>query len=67
METKPLARLYTNDELVAMTGLSRVTLWRMRREGKLPYHKLRQGVFYTQEDVQAFLDNTASGAQTADS
>lgn len=53
------SKLFTDDDLKAMTGLSRATLWRLRRAGTLPYHKIGQKTFYTQENVRAFFANTA--------
>lgn len=53
----PIKRLYSEADMIKITGLSRVTLWRLRKEGKLPYRQVGARVLYGEDDVQAFFDN----------
>lgn len=61
-EAKPsLPKLYTEDDLLKMTGLGRVTLWRLRKAGKLPYRQIGARIRYGQDDIDAFLENVKAG------
>jgi hypothetical protein len=54
-------RVYTEDDLCRMTGLSRTTLWRYRREGKLRPVRRRAGgkMLYSEEAVRSLLNADA--------
>ncbi|MAQ94830.1 MAG: hypothetical protein CMM84_15040 [Rhodothermaceae bacterium] len=45
----------TNAEAMEYLGLSRPTLARYRKDGKLPYAKVGSSVFYQLADVEALL------------
>ena len=57
----PLPKLYTEEDVLKMTGLGRVTLWRLRKAGKLPYRKIGVRIRYGQDDIDAFLENVKVG------
>ncbi|KAB1657882.1 hypothetical protein F8O01_08080 [Pseudoclavibacter chungangensis] len=40
---RPLGRLYTIDDLVALTGLPKSTIYAFNHEGRGPKHPLRMG------------------------
>lgn len=48
-------QLLTEREFCRIFGISRVTSWRLRRQGNLPHLKLAQGIRYTPEHVAAFI------------
>ncbi|OLE54429.1 MAG: hypothetical protein AUG51_08505 [Acidobacteria bacterium 13_1_20CM_3_53_8] len=56
--------LITEDELCRMLGISRITSWRLRKAGKLPYTKLDKGIRYTHAQVRNFLRARARGFST---
>ncbi len=45
----------TEAEFAKAVGVSRVTLWRMRQQGKLPHYKLGRRILYGQRHVEEFL------------
>lgn len=46
----------TEDEFCAAVGISRVTAWRLRRQGKLPHCKVGVKILYRPEHVTQFLE-----------
>jgi len=49
-----------NKKLAAKTlKISTITLDRLRREGKMPYHKVNSRIIFTSEDLEIFLDSCA--------
>jgi len=50
-----------NKKLAAKTlNVSTITLDRLRREGKMPYHKVgSRRIIFTSEDLEIFLDSCA--------
>jgi hypothetical protein len=46
---------YTEKEVERILGLTRVTLWRLRRDGLLGYYKLGGKLLFGQTHINAFL------------
>jgi len=46
----------TEGEFCAAVGISRVTAWRLRRQGKLPHCKIGVKILYRPEHVARFLE-----------
>ena len=55
----------TNAETMTYLGLSRPTLARYRKDGRLPYSKVGSSVFYRLADVEALLEANAVRAGRA--
>lgn len=45
----------TEAEFAKAVGVSRVTLWRMRKRGELPHYRLGKRILYGQEHIRQFL------------
>lgn len=43
-------------EFCKITGLSRVTAWRLRNNGKLPHCRVGSKILYKMEHIKQFLD-----------
>lgn len=54
MSTK---NIFTESEFCKEVNISRVTAWRLRNEGKLPYCKVGSKILYTLEHIAQFLKN----------
>lgn len=54
-------QLLTEREFCTMFGISRVTSWRLRRQGKIAFLKLAQGIRYTPEHIAAFIASRQRG------
>lgn len=52
--------LYTRRQVAKLLGLHRNTITRLMASGRLPYHRLTYRVFFTQDDIQAFIDSCAN-------
>lgn len=48
-------RLLTDRDVCALTGLDRVTLYRLRTAGKIGFYKLGKVIRYSTEHIRAFL------------
>ena len=48
-------KVYNNDSLMALLGVSERTLRKYRDEGYLPYMKIGDKFFYSDEDIRKFL------------
>lgn len=48
-------KVYNNDSLMALLGVSERTLRKYRDEGYLPYTKIGDKFFYSDEDIRKFL------------
>jgi predicted DNA-binding transcriptional regulator AlpA len=53
METSKIT--FTENELCAQIGISRVTAWRLRNAGKLPHARVGRKVFYTLQHIEQFI------------
>ncbi|MDR1287108.1 MAG: helix-turn-helix domain-containing protein [Treponema sp.] len=56
--------LHTKKEAAEQLGCSVVTVDKLRRQGKLPCHKVGALVKFTPEDIDAFLQRAAVPAET---
>ena len=54
-----LANKMTDGELCETFGMSRVTSWRYRKAGILPFVRVAGQVFYLPQHVQSFLERTS--------
>lgn len=52
--------LYTRRQVAKLLGLHPNTISRLMASGRLPYRRLTYRVFFTQADVQAFIDSLAN-------
>lgn len=46
----------TEAEFAKRVGISRITAWRMRRDGKLPHYKIGRRIKYGEKHVEEFLE-----------
>ena len=51
----PQKDVLTNREAMEYLGLSRPTLARLRRDGRLPYYKVGKSVFYRRDDIAEMI------------
>jgi excisionase family DNA binding protein len=58
-----MQKLLTENEVAELIGITRVTIWKHRRAGRLRFLKVGRVIRYRPEDVAAFLD--ASQGQAA--
>lgn len=56
LQNSLVKRWLTNEEAMEYLGLSRSTLNRYRMEGKIPYSKVGQNVYYRLEDIEELLE-----------
>ena len=52
--------IYTNEDMCKKLGVSETLLSRYRNERQLPYSKVGDKYFYTDEDIESFIENTSS-------
>lgn len=52
-------KLYTTESLADLLAVSPRTIRRERREGRLPYVKVRGQIRYRESDVRGYLDRNA--------
>jgi len=52
--------IYTNEDMCKKLGVSETLLSRYRNERQLPYSKVDDKYFYTDEDIESFMENTSS-------
>lgn len=45
----------TNKEAAAYIRTSEITLWRIRKEGELPYYRLQKKILFKKDDLDAYL------------
>ena len=50
-------KVYNNDSLMSLLGVSERTLRKYRDEGYLPYTKIGDKFFYSDEDIRKFLED----------
>ncbi len=58
-----IEQLLTDRDLCKMLALSRVSTWRLRKQGKLRFLKLDQGIRYTQQHVASFISQRENKTQ----
>jgi excisionase family DNA binding protein len=49
--------VYSKQEVARVLRVSSVTADRLRRAGKLPFHKIGRRVVFTEADITEFLDS----------
>ena len=52
--------IYTSEDVCKKLGVSETLLSRYRNERQLPYSKVGDKYFYTDEDIENFIENTSS-------
>ena len=52
--------IYTSEDVCKKLGVSETLLSRYRNERQLPYSKVDDKYFYTDEDIESFMENTSS-------
>ena len=52
--------IYTNNDMCKKLVVSETLLSRYRNERQLPYSKVGDKYFYTDEDIESFIENTSS-------
>ncbi len=56
METiEKLKATLTESEFCKIVGISRITAWRLRTSGKLPYCQIGSKILYRPEHIEQFL------------
>jgi len=45
----------SEEEVIERLGISRITAWRLRRDGKLSYYRVGRSVRYSEQQVAEFL------------
>jgi hypothetical protein len=53
-----LRKIYTEREASAYLRLSLVTLWRLRKAGKINFHRFNSKIIYTSENLDNFIEST---------
>ncbi len=55
-ETKRSLEVYTDDEAATILRMSKVTLWRERKKGKITFRRSASRPVYLREDLDAYLE-----------
>ncbi len=55
-------QIFTDKEAAAYLRISTVTLWRMRRKGKISFRRSASKLVYTQSDLDDYLESTKRNA-----
>lgn len=55
MEEQKLEQRYTEEEMMAKLGKSRITLWRYRHKRQLGYYRIGANVEYGESHLRDFL------------
>jgi predicted ATPase len=55
-------KIYTEREASAYLRLSLVTLWRLRKAGKINFHRFNSKIIYTSDDLENYLESTKRNA-----
>lgn len=50
--------LINSKEVCSMFGITSVTLWSWRKQGKIPYHRISNKVYFKRNEVEKCLNNT---------
>ncbi len=51
-------QIYTDREAAEYMRISQVTLWRLRKTGKISFRRAASKIIYTQLDLENYLDST---------
>lgn len=57
-----MEKLYTTDTLAELLQVSPRTIRRERKEGRLPFVRVRGQIRYRESDVRAYLERNASAS-----
>lgn len=60
-------QVYTDEEAAKILRMSKVTLWRRRKEGKIAYHYDEGRIKYLKEDLDNYLARTRRGPVSPES
>lgn len=60
-ESNNKKEILTDTDLQELLGVSRTTLWRLRKEQKLPYARVGRKYRYIKEDVIKWLRQSSHG------
>ncbi len=55
-------QIYTEKEASIHLRLSKITLWRLRKAGKISFHRAASKIIYTQADIDSYLESTKRNA-----
>ena len=58
--------LFTPQEASRLLRISTVTLWRLRRAGKISFRRVASKVIFTQQDLDDYLERQRIGATTTE-
>jgi excisionase family DNA binding protein len=53
-------KLLTAKEVAERLSISRVTLWRLARDGKIEAHRIGKQLRFDREEVEAFIKRTST-------
>lgn len=67
MEIKHFETEYlTDSEAARFLKVSQVTLWRLRRGGKLPFYRIASKILYRTSELETFLQNSKRNGEVID-
>lgn len=52
-----VVKLYTVEEAAELLRVSEDKIYRLRRAGEIPHHKIGGTVLFSEEDIQDYLDS----------
>ncbi len=55
-------QIFTDKEASLYLRISQVTLWRLRRDGMISFHRAASKIIYTQADLDNYLQSTKRSA-----
>jgi hypothetical protein len=55
-------QIFTDKEASAYLRISQITLWRLRKAGKICFHRAASKLIYTRGDLDSYLDSTKQKA-----
>lgn len=53
--------IFTDKEASELLRLSQVSLWRLRKAGKITFRRVSTKIVYLREDLEAFLESNKRG------
>lgn len=56
----PQEKLLTAKQVAERLSVSRVTLWRLARDGKIEAHRIGKQLRFEREEVEAFIKRTST-------
>jgi len=57
LSKKPLEKVYSNKDMLAILGVTDKTLAKYRNDGELPFRQFDDKYWYTQSDLDHFMDS----------